>query len=136
MSQVDTTAARPTRRRGVTIALWMGQVLLAAGFLMAGGSKLAGADQMVDLFDKIGFGQWFRYLVGTLEVAAVVGLLVPRLAGLAALGLVGLMVGAVATELLIGGNPVSALAFGVLAALVAWGRLDETRALLRRLLRR
>jgi hypothetical protein len=91
---------------------------------------------MVDLFDKIGFGQWFRYVVGTLEVAAVVGLLVPRLAGLAALGLVGLMVGAVATELLIGGNPVSALAFGVLAALVAWGRLDETRALLRRLLRR
>ncbi|MDX6559706.1 MAG: DoxX-like family [Blastocatellia bacterium] len=36
-------------------------------FLMAGFSKLLGNEQMVGLFALTGFGQWFRYLTGTLE---------------------------------------------------------------------
>ncbi|MDX6574654.1 MAG: DoxX-like family [Blastocatellia bacterium] len=36
-------------------------------FLMAGFSKLLGNEQMVGLFALAGFGQWFRYLTGTLE---------------------------------------------------------------------
>jgi putative oxidoreductase len=123
MSQQAETTVRPARRRGVTVALWAGQGLLAAAFLLTGGGKLAGTERMVDLFDTIGAGQWFRYVVGALEVAGAIGLLVPRLAGLAALGLSGVMAGAVVTELLIGGTPLPPAVLGVLAALVAWGHL-------------
>ena len=42
----------------------------------------------------IGAGQWFRYLVGTVELAGAIGLLTPWLAGLAAAGLAADMVGA------------------------------------------
>ncbi|PZA21048.1 DoxX family protein [Modestobacter versicolor] len=75
----------------------LGRVLrigLAVVFLAAGLSKLAGAPELVDLFDDIGAGQWLRYLVGVCEVAGAVGLLVPRLTRPAALGLTALMVGA------------------------------------------
>jgi putative oxidoreductase len=42
-----------------------------------------------------------RYLVGVLELAGAIGLLMSRLAGLAALGLVALMVGAVVTQVFV-----------------------------------
>ena len=32
---------------------------------------------MVDLFAKVGLGQWFRYFTGLLEIAAGIGLLIP-----------------------------------------------------------
>jgi putative oxidoreductase len=44
---------------------------------MAGGAKLAAAPTMIAVFAKVGLGQWFRYLTGTLEVIGAVGLLVP-----------------------------------------------------------
>src|SRR5262245_7124945 len=90
-----------TRRRALTIALWVLQLLVA--FLFAGGGwlKLSGAPVMVDMFATIGVGQWFRIVVGTLEIAGAIGLVIPRIAGLAALGLSGLMVGAIATNLFI-----------------------------------
>jgi putative oxidoreductase len=50
-------------------------------------------------FEDIGFGQWFRYLTGVLEIAAALGLLVPRICGFAALALAGIMSGAALTEL-------------------------------------
>ena len=82
-----------------------------------------------------GIGQWFRYVVGALELAGGVGLLVPRLAGLAALGLVGLMIGAGYTQVVVLQNPVfviTPIILGVLAAVVAWGRRDSVARLLGR----
>src|SRR4051794_31962104 len=32
----------------------------------------------IESFEKVGLGQWFRYLTGLLEVAGGVGLLIPR----------------------------------------------------------
>ena len=52
------------------IALWLVQIALAGMFLLAGGSKLLGAPEMVGLFDAIGIGQWFRYLTGFIEVGS------------------------------------------------------------------
>ncbi len=34
--------------------------MLAAAFLAAGGAKLAGVPAMVEMFEKVGVGQWFR----------------------------------------------------------------------------
>ena len=48
------------RSRMMTVVLWILQVLMAAVFVMAGGAKLAGQPAMVEMYDTIGFGKWFR----------------------------------------------------------------------------
>ena len=65
------------------------RVLLAAVFAFAALPKLAGAHSTVAMFGQIGAGQWLRYLVGTAELAGAAGLLIPRLAGLAAADMAG-----------------------------------------------
>jgi putative oxidoreductase len=125
-----TPAARVgARGRAVRIGLWGLQILLALQFAMAGLAKVFGDQAMVEMFDTIGIGQWFRYLVGALEVAGAVGVLIPRLSGLAALGLVCLMVGATLTNLFVlGASPLLPVVLLVVSALVAWGRRALTRA--------
>jgi uncharacterized membrane protein YphA (DoxX/SURF4 family) len=86
--------------------------------------------ELVDMFADIGAGQWLRYLVGALEVAGAAGLLVPRLSGLAALGLAGLMVGATITNLFIlGESPWLPVGLLLVSALIARGRWSKTKAL-------
>ena len=92
-ARVTAPAAGP--RRLTSTLLWAAQILLAAFFLfVAAGSKLAASHGAVQEFGAIGAGQWFRYLVGTVELAGVIGLLTPWLAGLAAAGLAADMAGA------------------------------------------
>ena len=89
------------RSRVPGVALWVLQVLLAIQFTFAGVLKVVGDPAMVEMFATIGVGQWFRYGVGSLEIAGAVGVLIPRLSGLAALGLVCLMVGATVTNVFV-----------------------------------
>jgi uncharacterized membrane protein len=135
MSDTVTTRKAPSGRP-VNVALWVLQAVLA--FQVAGGGllKLTGSPAMVELFATIGAGQWLRYVVGALEVAGAVGLLVPRLSGLAALGLAALMLGATVTNLfIIGESPWLPLVLLLVAAVIAWGRRSRTRALAARLQR-
>ena len=60
--------------KGRLISLWTLSGLVALAFVFVGGGKLAGTAAMVELFDKVGLGQWFRYLTGLLEVAGGIGL--------------------------------------------------------------
>jgi putative oxidoreductase len=113
--------ARPTKR--LNIGLCILQILAAAAFLLAGGSKLAGVAPMVEMFDKIGLGQWFRYLTGCLEVTGAILLLIPATVILGGALLAVTMVGAIATHLFIlGGSPVPAIVLLVLVATVTWYR--------------
>lgn len=133
MSDTGTTQESTTvgRGRALNIALWVGQILLALMFVMAGASKVFGDQAMVEMFATIGVGQWFRYVVGALELAGAVGVLIPRLSGLAALGLVCLMVGAAITNVFIlGASPLIPIVLTVMGALVVWGRWSRTRSLL------
>jgi putative oxidoreductase len=115
------------------IILWVLQIAAAAMFLFAGAPKLLGAPQVVAVFETIGFGQWFRYLTGGLEIIGALLLLIPSLCGVGALLLTCVMVGAVGTHLfLIGGSPVPAIVLLLVMALIAWGRLDRTLRLLGR----
>lgn len=59
------------------------KALLALAFLGAGAAKLAGAEQMVAIYETIGVGQWFRYLTGLIEVVCAVMLFVPEFKPLA-----------------------------------------------------
>lgn len=122
--------ARPSKPWHVT--LWVLQVLAAAMFLFAGYLKLSGSPDMVALFQAIGVGQWFRYLTGVLEVLGAVALLVPKLRALGALGLFGLLIGALITNFAIGIPPLPALILLVVVAVIAWGRRAELRTLLPR----
>ncbi len=119
--------------KGLNVALWVVQVGAAAMFLMAGANKLAGNEQMVGMFQAIGFGQWFRYLTGSLEILGAILLFVPSLAGIGGLLMTGVFAGAVATHLfIIGGNPTMAIVLLAASVFIAWGRRDRTLKLLGR----
>ena len=109
--------------KGLNIAGWVLQGLAVAAFLAAGGSKLASAPAMVEMFAKLGAGQWFRYLTGSLEVTGAVALLVPRTAFYGAMLLAAVMAGAIVTHLaVLGGSPIPALVLLVIVGTVAWLR--------------
>ena len=113
----SSTVSSPTQRRVV----WGLRILLALAFGAAGAAKLAGAPQMVQVFEAIGFGQWFRYVTGAVEVVGAVLLLVPATGFLGGLLLTATMAGAVATHLvLIGGSPAPAVVLALLSAFVTW----------------
>ncbi len=110
-------------------ALWALRGLLAAVFLLAGGVKIYGLPMMVQEFEHMGLGQWFRYFTGTLEVVGAVTILVPRLAAFGAVLLSCIMVGAIATHLLlIGGSPIPAVVLLVLSATVAFAHRAQIDA--------
>jgi uncharacterized membrane protein YphA (DoxX/SURF4 family) len=110
------------------------QVLLALVFLMAGVTKI-----MTPAADLVAMMSWVASVpaaavpvIGVLEVAGALGLILPWLTGiqpglvrLAASGLVLTMIGAVITHIAIG-EPITqaipALVLGILAGVVAYGR--------------
>jgi len=81
------------------VGIWVLAAILAAFFLLAGGLKLRGAPSQVDNFAHWGYAGWFLYVIGAVEAAGAMGLLVPRLAGFAAMLLGGTMLGAALTHL-------------------------------------
>jgi len=123
-----TSGTTARRGRAPLFALWLMQVALAAMFVMAGGSKLAGASAMVELFDAVSLGQWFRYVTGAIEVTSAIMLLVPAAAPFGALLLIPTMIGAIATNIFITHqSPVVPLVLLAGAAGVAWARRDQLR---------
>jgi putative oxidoreductase len=127
------TSSQAGRGRGKNIALWVLQAATAAAMLGVGAATVAGAAQPVQMFHEIGLGDWFRYLTGVLQLAGAVGLLIPRLCGLAGLAFVGMWLVAIGTHLFaIGGSPVPAVIFFILTALIAWGRRERTADLFSR----
>jgi putative oxidoreductase len=114
-------ASRPSKTLDVTF--WVLQLLLAAVFLLAGVTKLAGAQMHVETFEKLGVGQWFRYFTGIVEVIAAILIIVPRTVVVGAALLGATMIAAIDTHVFfIGGSPVPALVLLALSALVAWYR--------------
>ena len=130
MSAVSIQSARPSRRIGA----WTLQGILAAAFVAAGSAKLAGVPYMVDLFNQIGLGQWFRVVTGIVEITGAIALVFSGLASIGAVWLGGIMVFAVATHVIIlHTSPVPAIILGLLNALVVYLRRDELVALLGRI---
>ena len=131
-ARVTAPDARPGRV--TSTLLWAAQILLAAFFLfVAAGPKLAGSQASVQEFGLIGAGQWFRYLVGTAELAGAIGLLTPWLAGLAAAGLAADMAGATIINATVLHNTtygVNVWMTAILCAvfvLLAYGRRQQTK---------
>jgi hypothetical protein len=113
-------------------ALWILQGLLAAGFLMSGGAKAA--TPRLELAEKYKWANDYSdtgvKLIGVAELAGAIGLVAPRLLGIArvltpiaARCLTVLMIGAVGTHVKRKDRQFgSALVLAVFSIVVAWGR--------------
>ncbi len=119
-----TTRALPAAPvRGRLPALWILSGFAALLFIGVGGAKLAGATVMVELFARVGLGQWFRYFTGLLEVAAGIGLLISRYAFYAAVVLAIVMAGAfIAHVTVLGSSSAAPLVLFVLTGIIAYLR--------------
>ena len=80
------------------IGLWALKILLAVAFIGFGAMKLVGVPMLVQEFETIGLGQWFRLLTGLIEIGAAVLLLVPSTARFGALAMLCVSIGALLTQ--------------------------------------
>jgi putative oxidoreductase len=120
---ITTNALPLASGKGRLVTLWFLSGLLALAFIAAGASKLAGAAAMVEVFDRVGFGQWFRYFTGLLEVAAGIGLLISRYSFYAAVVLAIVMVGAVIAHVtVLGSSPAAPVLLFFLTGTIAYLR--------------
>jgi uncharacterized membrane protein YphA (DoxX/SURF4 family) len=114
---VDDTPSR-LERIGAAIP----RVLLAVVFLSTGSSKFGATSSWIKVFDRIGWGQWFRYVAGGMQVAGALLLLIPRTAVFGAALIACTMAGAVYFDLTaLEAGPAAIIPFVLLAIAVGVG---------------
>jgi len=102
--------------------VWEVTIFLAALYLIAGISKLAGAPMWVERFLAWGYTDTFRVLVALSEIAGAIVLLIPRIASIGAVGLAIVMLGAIFTHLFHGSAVVAILPLVLVMLLAYVGR--------------
>ncbi|MGW6896390.1 DoxX family protein [Streptomyces sp. NPDC054919] len=127
------TATRATAARGRgAVALTVARVVLALFFAFSAFAKLIAHESAIETFDRMGWSHGAMYLIGALEMAGAVALLVPLLSGVAAMAFVGLLAGASVVQLTLL-DPVNAIMPAlliVLVVLIARDRQDGTAQLI------
>lgn len=115
------------------IVLWILRIALCAAFLASGIGKLIGDAQVVAVFEQIGFGQWFRYLTGVLEILGALWVIIPNFSVVGSGLLACVMAGAIATHIfLIGGNMVPAIVLFAVSAVLTYLQRDQLARLMGR----
>ena len=116
------------KEHAVTEMVWAFQILAAAQFFLTGLDKLSDAPVMVQLFAAVGFGQWLRYVTGTIEIVSAVLLLMPRVAAIGAALLATTMIGAlVAHFTVLPFSPVKPIILLLMMSIVFWVRRRELK---------
>lgn len=114
------------KAHAVTQMVWALQILAAAQFFLTGLDKLSDAPVMVQLFAAVGFGQWFRYVTGIIEIVSSVLLLVPRVAAFGAALLAMTMIGAlIAHFTVLPYSPAKPIVLLVMVSVVFWVRQPD-----------
>jgi uncharacterized membrane protein YphA (DoxX/SURF4 family) len=127
---VSTSPSLSRPHKGQNAVAWVLQVLLAAVFLAAAGAKLASVPMLVQVFDQIGVGQWFRFVTAIVEIAGAIALLVPGFAALGALWLGATMFFATLTHVaILHTSAAPAMVLLVLTLILAGLRRDQLWAL-------
>jgi uncharacterized membrane protein YphA (DoxX/SURF4 family) len=117
-------AAAPSRWKSVS--LWVVRGVLALAFAAAGAAKLYGVPMLVEEFEHLGLGQWFRYFTGSLELIGAILILLPPVVAFGGVLLSCIMVGAPISHLfVIGGSPVPALVLLTLSAIGAYAKRSQ-----------
>ncbi|MFF0104303.1 DoxX family protein [Streptomyces hirsutus] len=135
MSYPPLPCLQPVSARGrwAGIALRTVQVVLALFFALASAlPKLIAHASAVESFDDMGWGSAGMYIIGALELAGAIGLLVPVLQSAAAVGLSALMVGACVVQIVVldGQYAVTPVILLVPLVLVARARREHNAELL------
>lgn len=121
MSSSSPTSSAP--RRWTSISPWAVRGLLALAFAAAGTAKLYGVPTLVEEFEHIGLGQWFRYLTGALEILGAALVIIPSTVAFGAVLTCCIMIGAILTHLfVIGGSPIPAIVLLALSAVVVFAK--------------
>ncbi len=87
------------------IAYWVLAVLIAIPFFAGAYLKLTSSEMEVQGFQLFGYPLWFMYFIGVCELLGALGILFGKLVHtalprLAALGLLGIMIGALYTHIM------------------------------------
>jgi putative oxidoreductase len=104
-----------------TVAVWILQALLTLAMVGPGVQKFTNPVWQ-RMFRAWGYPEHFYLVIGAIEVAAGLGLLLPKTATPCALILMVVMIGAGITRLLHGGSGVGELVFCVLLGVIAYVR--------------
>ena len=91
----------PEGSRVDLLTTWIPRIGVALLFITIGFSKFSPDSMWVRLFARIGFGQWFRYLTGVMQVGGAILLLVPRTSVVGAAMLASTMIGAIVVQVFI-----------------------------------
>ena len=92
-------AVEETRSAGDVLSAWLPRIAIALFFLSFGSEKFSSHGPWIRIFARIGFGDWFRYLTGALQVGGALLMLVPPLVPVGAAVLACTMVGAIITNI-------------------------------------
>ncbi|WNO75222.1 DoxX family protein [Streptomyces sp. AM8-1-1] len=118
--------------RRANIATLTLQIVLALFMAVpSAGPKLVGHSSAAESFDKIGFGDWFMYVTGGLELAGAIALVIPILSGVSAMAFMGLMIGAFITQVTVfdGQYAITPVILFFVFAGIAWARRHNTAEL-------
>src|SRR3954471_22158481 len=109
---------------------WALRVSVALAFVLTGVDKFAQGQQWAVTFNAIGFGQWFRYFTGCVEIIGGLLFLIPPLTTLGAGLLTATMIGAMATQAFVFRRPLYSLLPGLYLAgvVVAYLKLRDRDA--------
>jgi uncharacterized membrane protein len=140
VTSTTTVAANASARsRRAKVSLSALQIVLGLFYALASAlPKLIAHPSAVESFDKLGWGHPGMYVIGALELAGGIALLIPLLASVAAVALSALMVGAfiVNVGVLHGPYVATPLILILPLALIAWARRGHTAELVRLVRRR
>jgi uncharacterized membrane protein YphA (DoxX/SURF4 family) len=134
MIEATATPAISGRSPIYRIALIAGRVVFGLIFAAAGIAKLVGTPMMVAEFGQIGFGLWFLYLTGVLEVAGAIMLIRETTACFGACLLAAVSLGAMVAQLsVLHQDVVHTVVFAALLACIAYGYRGAANKLFARL---
>ncbi|MGW5064160.1 DoxX family protein [Streptomyces sp. NPDC004096] len=133
-SAVPVTDHGRSRGRRAELSLYALEIALALFYGVASAlPKLIAHPSAAESFDRIGWGSTGMYIIGALELAGAVALLIPVLSSVAAVALSALMAGAFIVQLTVfdGQNAATPLILLVPLILIAWARRHRSAELLR-----
>lgn len=118
--------------------IWSGRALtgIFALFMLTASiaPKLLGADVAVNSLRDLGWPDGYVLMIGVIELACLVLYLIPRTSVLGAILMMGLLGGAMATQIRVESPLFSHILFSIYLGLFMWGGLWLRSAALRRLL--
>jgi putative oxidoreductase len=103
------------RRSFMDVAgVWLVRIVVALLFISVGTSKFADHSEWIAIFAKIGFGQWFRYFTGIVQIVGGVLVLIPTTFPFGILLIGCSMAGAMVVWIFFLGQPLTAIIPGAL----------------------